>query len=137
MLSADIPASIECFQYFGEAIDKIEGAVTNTADDAIHYILRQPLVVTVDTVPWNFPLMIPFWKVAPALAAGNSVVLKLAEQSPLSCGLRARLSSRPAARPGFSTLLRATVARLVRRWLCTAMSQKSASWAPSRSANRC
>ena len=91
MLEADIPASVECFQYFGETIDKIEGAVTNTANDALHYILRQPLGVVGCIVPWNYPLMMAAWKVAPALAAGNSVVLKPAEQSPLSAGLMARL----------------------------------------------
>jgi len=100
MLSADIPMSVECFQYFGEAIDKIEGQVTNTASDALHYILRQPLGVVGCIVPWNYPLMMAAWKVAPALAAGNSVVLKPAEQSPLSAGLMARLFIEAGGPPG-------------------------------------
>lgn len=100
MLDSDIPMSVECFQYFGETIDKIEGAVTNTASDALHYILRQPLGVVGCIVPWNFPLMMAAWKVAPALAAGNSVVLKPAEQSPLSAGLMAGLFIEAGGPPG-------------------------------------
>lgn len=100
MLASDVPASVECFQYFGETIDKIEGAVTNTASDALHYILRQPLGVVGCIVPWNYPLMMAAWKVAPALAAGNSVVLKPAEQSPLSAGLMARLFIEAGGPPG-------------------------------------
>jgi gamma-glutamyl-gamma-aminobutyraldehyde dehydrogenase len=91
MLNADVPISAATFQYFGETIDKIEGAVTNTAADALHYILRQPLGVVGCIVPWNYPLMMAAWKVAPALAAGNTVVLKPAEQSPLSAALLAKL----------------------------------------------
>ena len=91
MLGADVPMSVDCFQYFGETIDKIEGQVTNTASDALHYILRQPLGVVGCITPWNYPLMMAAWKVAPALAAGNSVVLKPAEQSPLSANLMAQL----------------------------------------------
>lgn len=105
MLTADIPMSIDCFRYFGETIDKIEGQVTNTASDALHYILRQPLGVVGCIVPWNYPLMMAAWKVAPALAAGNSVVLKAAEQSPLSAGLMARLFVEAGGPPGvFNTV---------------------------------
>ena len=100
MLAADVPGAVECFQYFGEAIDKIEGTVTNTASNALHYILRQPLGVVGCIVPWNFPLLMAAWKVAPALAAGNSVVLKPAEQSPLSAGLMARLFIEAGGPPG-------------------------------------
>lgn len=100
MTGVDVPASVECFQYFGEAIDKIEGQVTNTASDALHYILRQPLGVVGCIVPWNYPLMMAAWKVAPALAAGNSIVLKPAEQSPLSAGLMARLFIEAGGPPG-------------------------------------
>lgn len=91
MLNIDVPFSALTFQYFGETIDKIEGAVTSTASDALHYILRQPIGVVGCIVPWNYPLMMAAWKVAPALAAGNTVVLKPAEQSPLSAALMARL----------------------------------------------
>jgi len=100
MLEADIPMSVECVQYFAETIDKLEGQVTNTASDALHYILRQPLGVVGCIVPWNYPLMMAAWKIAPALAAGNTVVLKPAEQSPFSGGLMARLFVEAGGPPG-------------------------------------
>jgi gamma-glutamyl-gamma-aminobutyraldehyde dehydrogenase len=91
MVGIDIPAAAQNFAYFGELIDKIEGVVTSTASDAFHYILREPLGVVGSIVPWNYPLLMAAWKVAPALAAGNCVVLKPAEQSPLSALLMAEL----------------------------------------------
>lgn len=91
MLNIDGPTSVLTFRFFAECIDKIEGQVTNTAADAFHYIAREPLGVVGCIVPWNYPLMMAAWKVAPALAAGNSVVLKPAEQSPMSALLLARL----------------------------------------------
>ena len=91
MLNSDIPGSVMTFQFFGETIDKIEGQVTSTAATEFHYILRQPLGVVACVVPWNYPLMMASWKIAPALAAGNSVILKPAEQSPLSANLLAKL----------------------------------------------
>jgi gamma-glutamyl-gamma-aminobutyraldehyde dehydrogenase len=91
MMTIDVPAAARNFEYFGELIDKIDGAVTATAFDAFHYILREPLGVVGCIVPWNYPLLMAAWKVAPALAAGNSVVLKPAEQSPLSGLLMAQL----------------------------------------------
>ena len=91
MLAVDVPQSSLTFRYFAELCDKIEGAVTATAVDAFHYTLREPLGVVGCIVPWNFPLMMTAWKIAPALAAGNSVVLKPAENSPLSALLLAQL----------------------------------------------
>ncbi|WP_439814133.1 aldehyde dehydrogenase [Zavarzinia sp. CC-PAN008] len=93
MLNGDVPGAVTTFRFFGETIDKIEGIVTNTASTEFHYILRQPLGVVACVVPWNYPLLMAAWKVAPALAAGNSVILKPAEQSPLSATLMARLFS--------------------------------------------
>ncbi len=91
MVNIDVPGSVMTWQYFAETIDKIEGAVTNTDPSALHLITREPLGVVGCIVPWNYPLMMASWKCAPALAAGNSVVLKPAEQSPLSALLLARL----------------------------------------------
>ncbi|MBS0373077.1 MAG: aldehyde dehydrogenase [Proteobacteria bacterium] len=91
MLAIDVPSAVQTFTYFAELSDKIDGAVTATASDAFHYILREPLGVVGCIVPWNYPLLMAAWKVAPALAAGNSVVLKPAEQSPLSALLMAEL----------------------------------------------
>ena len=93
MLNIDIPGSLMTFRFFAEVIDKMEGVVTSTTADALHYILRQPLGVCGLVVPWNYPLMMASWKLAPALSCGNSVVLKPAEQSPLSALLLARLFS--------------------------------------------
>ena len=100
MLASDIPASVQTFAYFSELIDKIDGAVTATAADAFHYTLREPLGVVGCIVPWNYPLLMAAWKVAPALAAGNSVVLKPAEQSPLSALLLAELFVEAGGPPG-------------------------------------
>ncbi|MCB1447650.1 MAG: aldehyde dehydrogenase family protein, partial [Rhizobiaceae bacterium] len=91
MMNIDIPGSAMSLKFFAETIDKIEGAVTSTASSALHYILRQPLGVVGLIVPWNYPLMMAAWKLGPALATGNSVVLKPAEQSPLSANLLAEL----------------------------------------------
>jgi gamma-glutamyl-gamma-aminobutyraldehyde dehydrogenase len=93
VLTADLPEVISTIRYFAECIDKMEGAVTNTDNSAFHYILREPLGVVAAISPWNFPMMLAMWKVIPALAAGNTVVLKPAEQSPLSCLFLAELFS--------------------------------------------
>jgi len=89
--NGDVAAAALTFRFFGETIDKIEGLVTSTAHSAFHYIIRQPLGVVACIAPWNYPLMIAAWKVAPALAVGNSVILKPTQQSPLSATLMAQL----------------------------------------------
>lgn len=100
MVNIDVPSAAKNFAYFGELVDKIDGSVTSTAQDAFHYILREPLGVVGCIVPWNYPLLMAAWKVAPALAAGNSVVLKPAEQSPLSALLMAELFIEAGGPPG-------------------------------------
>jgi len=100
MLAIDIPAAVQNFAYFAELCDKIDGAVTATAAGAFHYILREPLGVVGCIVPWNYPLLMAAWKTAPALAAGNTVVLKPAEQSPLSALLLAQLFIEAGGPPG-------------------------------------
>ncbi|HEX4243129.1 MAG TPA: aldehyde dehydrogenase [Steroidobacteraceae bacterium] len=100
MVTIDVPSAARNFAYFAELIDKIDGSVTATAADAFHYILREPLGVVGCIVPWNYPLLMAAWKVAPALAAGNSVVLKPAEQSPLSAALMAELFVQAGGPPG-------------------------------------
>lgn len=84
MVSVDIPLVAETIRFMAECIDKVDGAVTNTADDQVGMVLRQPLGVVGAITPWNYPQLMAAWKFAPALAAGNTVVLKPAEQSPLS-----------------------------------------------------
>ena len=99
-VSVDIPLSTTCIAWNGEAIDKIydEIAPTNPAVTAL--ITREPLGVVGAVVPWNFPLLMACWKVGPALAAGNSVVLKPAEQSPLSAIALGRLALEADIPPG-------------------------------------
>ena len=91
VLTIDIPEVLKTIRYFAECIDKIEGAVTHTAPDALHLILHEPLGVVGAITPWNYPMLMALWKIAPILAAGNCVVLKPAEQAPLSCTRLAQL----------------------------------------------
>ena len=84
-LSVDVPEAVVTIRYFGECIDKVAGAVSNSAHDAVHLVSREPLGVVGAISAWNYPLLMATWKVAPALAAGNCVVLKPAERAPLSC----------------------------------------------------
>ena len=100
MLTLDLPMVVETFQYFAECIDKVESSVTATEYDVLHYTLRQPFGVVGAISPWNYPLLMATWKVAPALAAGNSVVLKPAEQAPLSCLRLAELFIEAGGPPG-------------------------------------
>ncbi len=80
----DVPSAAELFAFYGEAIDKRGGEIAPTEPGNLALITREPLGVIGAVTPWNFPLDLAVWKVAPALAAGNSVVLKPAEQAPLS-----------------------------------------------------
>ncbi|SEF95780.1 aldehyde dehydrogenase [Marinobacterium lutimaris] len=83
-LNLDIPGSAACFEWYAEAIDKLYGEVAPTDGNNIATITREPIGVVAAIIPWNFPLDIAAWKLAPALIAGNSVILKPAEQSPLT-----------------------------------------------------
>ena len=89
----DIPSAANNWQWFAEAIDKIYDEIAPSADGILALIAREPLGVIGAVVPWNFPLNMATWKCAPALAAGNSVVLKPAEQSPLSALRLAELAA--------------------------------------------
>jgi gamma-glutamyl-gamma-aminobutyraldehyde dehydrogenase len=88
------------FRFFGEAIDKIEGSVPTTDTNSFHYIIRQPIGVVACIAPWNYPLLIAAWKVAPALAIGNSVILKPAQLSPFSATMLAQLFLEAGGPPG-------------------------------------
>src|SRR6266446_1558935 len=80
----DTPRTAATFRYFGGMADKFEGSVIPVEAGFLNYLLREPLGVVGQVVPWNFPLMFTSWKMAPALAAGNCVVMKPAELTPLS-----------------------------------------------------
>jgi 4-guanidinobutyraldehyde dehydrogenase / NAD-dependent aldehyde dehydrogenase len=82
--SVDVPAAANCIRWYGEAVDKVYDQIAPTADDSLALITREPVGVVAAIVPWNYPLIMAAWKIAPALAAGNSVVLKPSEKSPLS-----------------------------------------------------
>ncbi|MGW5127364.1 aldehyde dehydrogenase [Streptomyces sp. NPDC004069] len=92
-LRVDVPSAANCLRWYAEAIDKRYDEIAPTGRDALALVTREPLGVIGAVVPWNYPLIITAWKIAPALAAGNSVVLKPAEQSSLSALLLARLGS--------------------------------------------
>ncbi|OJU51578.1 MAG: aldehyde dehydrogenase PuuC [Mesorhizobium sp. 61-13] len=83
-VTVDVPGSAAIFQWYAEAIDKVYDEVAPTGEGDLVLVRREPLGVIGAVVPWNFPLDMATWKCAPALAAGNSVVLKPAEQSPFS-----------------------------------------------------
>ena len=83
-LAADLPLAVDHFRYFAGAIRAQEGGISEIDGDTVAYHLHEPLGVVGLIVPWNFPLLMAVWKVAPALAAGNCVVLKPAEQTPWS-----------------------------------------------------
>ena len=92
-LSVDIPATVNCIQWFAEAVDKIYDQVAPTDHSALALITREPLGVVGAIVPWNFPLIMAAWKIGPILAAGNSLVLKPSEKSPLSAIRLAQIAS--------------------------------------------
>lgn len=83
-LNADIPLAIDHFRYFAGAIRAQEGGISQIDKDTVAYHFHEPIGVVGQIIPWNFPILMAVWKLAPALAAGNCVVLKPAEQTPVS-----------------------------------------------------
>ncbi len=81
---ADIPLVIDCFLYYAGWADKIHGETIPVRGEFFNYTLREPVGVVGQIIPWNFPLLMAAWKIAPALACGNTIVLKPAEQTPLT-----------------------------------------------------
>ena len=82
--SVDVNSAANCIRWYGEAVDKIYDEIAPTASTALALITREPVGVVGVIVPWNYPMIMAAWKIAPALAAGNSVVLKPSEKSPLT-----------------------------------------------------
>lgn len=80
----DVPRTVLCYRYFGGMADKLEGSVVPVDAGFLNYVEREPIGVVGAIAPWNFPLMFTSWKLAPALAAGNTVVFKPSELTPLS-----------------------------------------------------
>ena len=81
---ADIPLAIDHFRYFAACVRAQEGSLSEIDHDTIAYHYHEPLGVVGQIIPWNFPILMAVWKLAPALAAGNCIVLKPAEQTPMS-----------------------------------------------------
>jgi gamma-glutamyl-gamma-aminobutyraldehyde dehydrogenase/4-guanidinobutyraldehyde dehydrogenase/NAD-dependent aldehyde dehydrogenase len=123
----DLRAVAECVRWYGEAIDKLYDEIAPTPKSALALITREPLGVVGAVVPWNFPLLMAAWKFAPALAAGNSVVLKPAEQSPLSALRIAESPRKRAYRRACSMSCQASARRPAKRSAVTWMSMRSPS----------
>jgi len=104
-LAVDIPATARCIAWYGEAIDKLYDEVAPTGPDALALVTREPIGVVGAIVPWNFPLIMAAWKIAPALAAGNSLILKPSEKSPLSAIRLAALAAEAGIPDGVFNVL--------------------------------
>jgi acyl-CoA reductase-like NAD-dependent aldehyde dehydrogenase len=98
--SVDVRSAANCIRWYGEATDKIYDEIAPTPETALALITREPVGVVGVIVPWNYPMLMASWKIAPALAAGNSVVLKPSEKSPLSALQLAELALEAGIPPG-------------------------------------
>jgi gamma-glutamyl-gamma-aminobutyraldehyde dehydrogenase/4-guanidinobutyraldehyde dehydrogenase/NAD-dependent aldehyde dehydrogenase len=98
--AVDVNSAANCIRWYGEAIDKVYGEIAPTPSTALALITREPVGVVGVIVPWNYPLIMAAWKIAPALAAGNSVVLKPSEKSPLTALRLAELALKAGVPPG-------------------------------------
>jgi acyl-CoA reductase-like NAD-dependent aldehyde dehydrogenase len=96
----EIPAAAECFQYYAGWADKIHGETIPVKGNFLTYTLREPVGVVAAIVPWNFPLLLTAWKAAPALACGNTVIIKPASQTPLTALARAEIAAEIGLPPG-------------------------------------
>ncbi len=98
--SVDVNSASNCIRWYGEAVDKIYDEIAPTPSTALALITREPVGVVGVIVPWNYPMIMAAWKIAPALAAGNSVVLKPSEKSPLTALRLAELALAAGIPPG-------------------------------------
>jgi acyl-CoA reductase-like NAD-dependent aldehyde dehydrogenase len=104
----DLPSVVDNFQYYGGWASKIHGETIPVRGPYLNYTLREPLGVVAAIVPWNFPLSLAAWKLAPALAAGNAVVLKPAEQTPLTALRLGALAAEAGFPPGVLNVITGT-----------------------------
>ncbi|WP_373989176.1 aldehyde dehydrogenase [Duganella sp. BuS-21] len=103
--SVDVSATANCLRWYGEAIDKIYDEIAPTAEHSLALITREPVGVVAAIVPWNYPMIMAAWKIAPALAAGNSVLLKPSEKSPLTALRLADIALEAGLPPGVFNVL--------------------------------
>lgn len=99
-LSVDVPATARCIAWYAEAVDKVYDEIAPTGPSALALITREPVGVVGAIVPWNYPMIMAAWKLGPALAAGNSVVLKPSEKSPFTALRLAELALEAGLPPG-------------------------------------
>ncbi|KAL4963335.1 aldehyde dehydrogenase family protein [Aspergillus stella-maris] len=101
----DIDEAIGCLRYYAGWADKIEGRVVDTGVDMWNFVRREPIGVCGQIIPWNFPLMMWAWKIGPAIACGNTVVIKTAETTPLSALLAATIVKKAGFPPGVINII--------------------------------
>ena len=105
MARGDVAAVVGCIRYYGGLADKIEGKTIDINPDMLHYTRPEPIGVCGQIIPWNFPLLMLAWKIGPALATGNTVVLKTAEQTPLSALVFAQFIKEAGFPPGVVNII--------------------------------
>ncbi|MFK7829556.1 MAG: aldehyde dehydrogenase [Congregibacter sp.] len=103
--TTDVPETIDCLKWHAEATDKLYDQISPSGDDAIGMIVREPIGVAACVLPWNFPLMMLAWKIGPALSAGNSVIVKPAEQTSMTALRVAELASEAGIPDGVLNVL--------------------------------
>jgi aldehyde dehydrogenase (NAD+) len=108
----EIPAAAECFEYYGGWSDKVMGETVPVKGNYLNYTLREPLGVCAAIVPWNFPLLIAVWKIAPALATGNTIIVKPASQTPLTALALGEIAIEVGLPPGVLNVLTGPGAKL-------------------------
>ena len=104
-MSVDVNATANCLRWYGEAVDKIYDEIAPTPDTALALITREPVGLVAAIVPWNYPMIMASWKIAPALAMGNSVILKPSEKSPLTALRLGELALEAGIPPGVFNVL--------------------------------
>ncbi|KFI06056.1 aldehyde dehydrogenase [Massilia sp. BSC265] len=104
-LSVDVQLAQNCIRWYGEAIDKIYDQVAPTGADSLALVTREPVGVVAAIIPWNYPMLMAAWKIGPALASGNSLILKPSEKAPLSSLRLAELALEAGVPPGVFNVL--------------------------------
>ncbi|ROW10661.1 hypothetical protein VPNG_05112 [Cytospora leucostoma] len=105
LAKGDVASVVGCIRYYGGWADKIEGKTIDIDPDMFHYTRPEPIGVCGQIIPWNFPLLMWSWKLGPALATGNTVVLKTAEQTPLSALVAAQFVKEAGFPPGVVNII--------------------------------
>lgn len=100
IMTVDLPETLQCLEWHAEVTDKLYDQVSPSGDDALGLVVREPLGVVACVLPWNFPLMMVAWKIGPALSAGNSVIVKPAEQTNMTTLRLAELALEAGIPPG-------------------------------------